>query len=56
MVQDLGHTPIILCSEAARSLVKSSSLRGIPHLVVISIPEVAAEINIETLGEIRVEE
>lgn len=56
MVQDQGHTPIILCSEAARPLVKSSSLREIPHLVVISIPEVAVEINIETLGEIRVEE
>ncbi|GAG53655.1 unnamed protein product [marine sediment metagenome] len=56
MVQDQGHTPIILCSEAARSLVKSSSLREIPHLVVISIPEVAAEINIESLGEIRLEE
>nr|MQY77018.1 EscV/YscV/HrcV family type III secretion system export apparatus protein [Spirochaeta sp.] len=55
-VHDQGHTPIILCSEAARSLVKSSSLRQIPHLAVISIPEVAAEINIDSLGEIRVEE
>ncbi len=55
-VQEQGFSPIILCSEAARSLVKSSSSREIPHLVVISVPEVVPDITVEALGEIRIEE
>jgi flagellar biosynthesis protein FlhA len=45
-----------LCSEAARALVKGSSIREIPHLVVLSVPEVVPEITVESLGEIRIEE
>jgi flagellar biosynthesis protein FlhA len=55
-VQDLGHMPIILCSEAARALVKSSSIREIPHLVVLSAPEVDPEITVEAIGQIVMEE
>jgi flagellar biosynthesis protein FlhA len=52
-VQDQGMHEVILCSEAARPLVKSSTMREAPHLAVISSLEVAADITVESLGEIR---
>jgi flagellar biosynthesis protein FlhA len=54
-VQEQGHQEVILCSEAARPLVKSSSAREIPHLAVISSLEVVPDIVVESLGEIRFE-
>jgi flagellar biosynthesis protein FlhA len=51
-VQDKGITPVILCSEAARPLIKSSSLREVPHLVVLSVPEIIPDITVESVGEI----
>jgi flagellar biosynthesis protein FlhA len=54
-VQDQGWFPVILCSEAARRLVKSSTERELPDLVVLSVPEVAADITVESVGEINVE-
>ncbi|GHV77012.1 flagellar biosynthesis protein FlhA [Spirochaetia bacterium] len=54
-VQDQGWFPVILCSEAARYLVKSSTERELPDLVVLSVPEVVADITVEAVGEIRVE-
>jgi flagellar biosynthesis protein FlhA len=54
-VQDKGYSPIILCSEAARAAVKWSAKRELPHLVVLSVPEIIPEITIESLGEIRLE-
>ncbi|MBN2532489.1 MAG: flagellar biosynthesis protein FlhA [Spirochaetales bacterium] len=51
-VQDKGINPVILCSEAARPLVKSSSAREVPHLVVLSVLEIVPDITIESLGEI----
>jgi flagellar biosynthesis protein FlhA len=55
MVQNKGHVPIILCSEAARPLVKSSTRRDLPELVVLSVPEISQEMRIESLGEIKVD-
>ncbi len=55
-VQQQGHLPVILCSEAARPLIKSGTIREIPHLVVLSVPEIVPDVKIETLGEIRIEE
>ncbi|MBA7566800.1 Flagellar biosynthesis protein FlhA [subsurface metagenome] len=55
-VQQQGHLPIVLCSEAARPLIKGSTIREIPHLVVLSVPEIVPDVKIETLGEIRIEE
>jgi flagellar biosynthesis protein FlhA len=55
-VQQLGHLPIILCSEAARPLVKASARREIPDLAVLSVPEIVPDIRIEALAEIRIEE
>jgi flagellar biosynthesis protein FlhA len=54
-VQDQGWFPVILCSEAARYLVKSSTVRELPDLVVLSVPEVAADITVEAVGEIAAE-
>jgi flagellar biosynthesis protein FlhA len=55
-VQEQGKLPLILCSEAARPLIKGSTIREVPHLVVLSVPEVVPDVKIETLGEIRIEE
>jgi flagellar biosynthesis protein FlhA len=54
-VQDQGWYPIILCSEAARYLVKSSTERELPDLVVLSVPEVVNDVTVEAVGEIAVE-
>jgi flagellar biosynthesis protein FlhA len=54
-VQEQGRLAIVLCSEAARPLVKGSTVREIPHLVVLSVPEIVPEVKVESLGEIRIE-
>lgn len=54
-VQEQGYHEVVLCSEAARPLVKASTAREIPHLAVLSSLEVAGDITVESLGEIRVE-
>jgi len=54
-VQEQGYHEVVLCSEAARPLVKSSTAREIPHLAVLSSLEVAADITVESLGEVRLE-
>jgi flagellar biosynthesis protein FlhA len=54
-VQDKGHAPIVLVSEAARAPLKNSTIREIPHLVVLSVPEIVPDIRVESLGEIRTE-
>jgi len=55
-VQDEGWYPIIWCSEAARALVKSSTEREIPDLVVMSVPEVVPDIGIESVGVIQLKQ
>ena len=51
-----GVFPLILCSEAARPLVKASAQRDLPDLVVLSAPEIVAEVKVESIGEISIEE
>ena len=53
--QEAGHRAVVLCSEAARPLVKASTAREMPHLVVISVPEVDPEITVQSAGEITLE-
>jgi flagellar biosynthesis protein FlhA len=53
-VQEEGHNPLLLCSEAARPLVKASTLREIPYLAAISVPEVVADVSVEALAEIQI--
>ena len=54
-MQEQGLIPLILCSEAGRPLVKSSTEREIPDLVVLSVPEIVSDITVEAVGEIRIE-
>jgi flagellar biosynthesis protein FlhA len=54
-VQEAGHFPIILCSEAVRSLLRSVLVRDFPDLIILSVPELAQEITLESLGEITVD-
>ena len=56
-VQKNGFLPIVLAPEAsARLLVKNSTDREIPDLVVLSIPEIAKDIQVEVIGEIKLEQ
>ncbi len=54
-VQEQGLFPIVLCSEAARPLVKASTAREIPDLVVLSVAEIIPEVRVEGVGEIRLD-
>jgi flagellar biosynthesis protein FlhA len=54
-VQEQGYHEVVLCSEAARPLVKSATAREIPHLAVLSSLEVSPDVTVESLGEIRIE-
>jgi flagellar biosynthesis protein FlhA len=54
-MQEQGLFPVVLCSEAARYLVRSSSYRELPNLVILSVPEIVADITVEQVGEIRIE-
>jgi len=53
--QEQGQLPVILCSEAARPVLKGGTIREIPHLVVLSVPEVVPDVKVESIGEIRIE-
>ncbi len=55
-VQQSGFLPIVLCPEEARILIKSSTEREIPDLVVLSVPEIGNDIKVEAIGEIRMEQ
>ncbi|MDF1569767.1 MAG: flagellar biosynthesis protein FlhA [Spirochaetaceae bacterium] len=54
--RDTGAWPVILCSEAARPLVRSTTMREMPDLVVMSVPEIVEGIQIDSVGEIRLGE
>jgi len=53
--QEQGNPAVVLCSEAARPLVKAGTLREIPHLAVLSVPEIVPEVKVESSGEVRIE-
>jgi flagellar biosynthesis protein FlhA len=55
-VQEHGYLPVILCSEAARYLVKSSTERVHPELAVLSIQEITGDYTVESIGVIRLEQ
>ena len=56
-VQKNGFLPVVLAPEAsARILIKNSTDREIPDLVVLSIPEIAKDIQVEVIGEIKLEQ
>jgi flagellar biosynthesis protein FlhA len=47
--------PVVLCAEQTRALVKQSTEREVPDLIVLSVPEIVPEINVLQMGEIRLE-
>lgn len=53
-VQRQGFYPVILCSEGARPLIRASTVRDVPDIAVLSVPEIASDIRVNSLGEIRV--
>lgn len=53
-VQRQGYYPVILCSEGARPLIRASTVRDVPDIAVLSVPEIASDIRVNSLGEIRV--
>jgi len=54
-VQQKGWLPLVLCSEGARALVKASTERELPDLVVLSVPEIVPDAKVEAVGEIKTE-
>ncbi|MDR2746605.1 MAG: flagellar biosynthesis protein FlhA [Treponema sp.] len=55
MVIEQGWPAVILCSEEARALVKSSTEQELPELAVLSIHEVARGITLESVGLVKLE-
>jgi flagellar biosynthesis protein FlhA len=54
-VKSQGYPPVIICSEAARRLVKDAVEREIPELAVISVPEISPDIAVISIGVIKLE-
>jgi flagellar biosynthesis protein FlhA len=54
-VHDQGFFPVILCSEAARHLVKTAMERELPEVAVLSVPEIVQDYTVESIGIIRLE-
>jgi flagellar biosynthesis protein FlhA len=55
-MEDRGLPPIILCSPMARSWLKEITRKKFPNLAVLSYIEIPPDINVEPVGEIRLEE
>jgi flagellar biosynthesis protein FlhA len=54
-VHDQGYFPVILCSEAARHLVKTALERELPEVAVLSVPEIVQDFLVESIGVIRLD-
>lgn len=55
-MQKAGYMPLILTTEEARILVKNSTDREFPNLVVLAASEIAPDISVETVGEVSLGE
>ena len=53
-LQEQGFPSVVLCSEAARPLVKHNTRREIPDLAVLAVPEIASDVRVESVGEVRI--
>jgi len=51
----LGYMPVLLVQQEARILVKTSTEKEFPTLVVLSYPELPSDIQVESLGTIKIE-
>jgi flagellar biosynthesis protein FlhA len=54
-VIEQGWPSVVLCSEEARALVRSSTEQALPELAVLSIMEIARGISLETVGIVKLE-
>jgi len=54
-MKNRGFIPVILCTEQARVLVRNSTDREMPDLVVMSVPEIAPDFLPDAIGVIRLE-
>lgn len=52
-VQKGGYIPIILTTEETRILVKRSTEREFPNLVVLAASEISNDVSVEALGEVK---
>jgi flagellar biosynthesis protein FlhA len=50
-----GWPLLVLCSEGARRLVKQSTERELPGLAVLSVPEIVSDVQVEQVGQIKIE-
>ncbi|MDR2618871.1 MAG: FHIPEP family type III secretion protein [Treponema sp.] len=55
-MEEKGLPPVILCSPASRLLVKEFTRKQFPNLAVLSYVEIPSDINVEPVGEIRLED
>jgi flagellar biosynthesis protein FlhA len=55
-MEERGLPPIILCSPASRSWVKEITRKKFPDLAVLSYVEIPPDMNVEPVGEIRLED
>lgn len=53
-MQEQGYPAVILSSEASRALVRQSLVREMSDVAVLSIPEIAQDISVESVGEIQI--
>jgi flagellar biosynthesis protein FlhA len=54
-VHGQGYFPVLLCSEAARHLVKTAMERELPEVAVLSVPEIVRDFSVESVGVITLE-
>ena len=54
-VHEQGHFPVILCSFAARYLVKTALEKEYPEVAVLSIPEISKDYQVQVIGIIKLE-
>lgn len=51
----LGYMPVLLVQQEARILVKTSTEKEFPTLVVLSYPEIPSDIQVDSLGVVKIE-
>jgi len=50
-----GYMPVLLVQQEARILVKVSTEKEFPSLAVLSYPEIPTDVQVETLGVVKIE-
>lgn len=53
-MQQQGYSPVVLTQEQTRMLFRNAVRREIPNITVLAVPEIAADIRVESVGEISI--